>query len=149
VNFDETVARNVEKALADADRLLRDGPDLSEKRVTPLTSVVEAFACGVMRATPGTDEGAFSLPIAFESVVNWVSDFLMRRYRDARICDGDVFLFEASINEVVGVMKEAASEHPAFQRWNNPPDHRPFIDLDAIWQNVVVRMKEHFYVKPW
>lgn len=138
----------IEKATSSAERRRLEDPELNLKRVMSLGGVVEAFASGAVRATPGMADGSFSLPVSFESVVNWVSDFIMRRYRELKLVKGDVFLFEASINDVIGVMQEAASEHPAFHRWNDPPDHRPFIDLDAVWQNVVVRMRESFGIQP-
>lgn len=144
MDINEAIADAAEKA---EQRRLGD-PSLNEIRVMSLIVAVECFASGALRATPALAEGSFVLPISFESVVNWISDFLSRRYRASRLVLGDVFLFEASINELVGVMQEAAGEHPAFRRWNDPPGSRPFIDLDAVWQNIVVRFREHFKIQP-
>jgi hypothetical protein len=127
----------IEAASVSADRRRREDPELLKKRLMTVRTVVRAFIQGVISADTWNQD--YPLPPRLESVVTWVAQEVARHFK----VKGEE-PFESSINESSEIAMSAAHDHPIFRHWGDGSDLRSFVDLEAVFQNMVSSMRTYY-----
>ena len=124
--------------------LLTDAEWTTPKYVHQAT-LLRSFVQGVLTADPW--HHGYRLPPHFEGVVNMVAFEIQKRW-PTEVPQVTLWDFEQFLREV-------CPRHPEFVRWNHTdklvgivsrdtpmPDERDFIDLDALYRNAAVALRD-------
>jgi hypothetical protein len=129
------------------NRLASD-PEWSSLGCYHLQTLIEAFVYGVISADSWHHN--YKLPPDFESVVNWMAFNIQKEWPKVEV-------IKINLIDLEKKFRVWAFEHPSFKKWNesvdgtivgvcsafsNTPDHRDFIDLDALLRNAMIFIKE-------
>lgn len=123
-------------------------PEWTEKKWTHVSTIFHAFVHGVISADIW--HKGYALPPNFESVINWIAWCVQKEWPDIEVV-------EVSLIDIETLFRRWAPQHPEFRKWNEPndpdqivavvsrysdtPDERDFIDLDALFRNGVIWLR--------
>jgi hypothetical protein len=99
----------------------------------------EAFVVGVMRADPA-DATSSPFPRNFDFVVSYVNGCVQGYFGKAQVK-------RTTPKEIVRWLEGLMQSNYAFKVWNEVTPERSFIDLDAVFQNMMCHLWEQAQLK--
>lgn len=121
-------------------------PEWAVRRYTHQASLLQSFVQGIM--TADSWHHGYRLPPHFEGVVNMVAFEIQRRWPTE--------VPQVSLVEFERFLRETCPLHPEFVKWNETTElvgivtrysemanARDFIDLDALFRNAAVALRDH------
>lgn len=138
----------LDKVAAEHDARLGADPEWSAKRHIHVSTLVQAFAHGVLSSDPW--HKGYRVPPGLDGVLNWIAFKVQEEFKDCLVP-------ELSLIEIVERFERWGAEHPQFQKWNecdapgtvisivsrysDTPDCRQFIDLGALVRNAAIYIR--------
>ena len=120
-------------------------PEWATPRYVHRATLLRSFVQGILTADPY--HKGYRLPTHFEGVVNFISFEIQRRWTDV--------VPQVSLADFERFLRKTCPLHPEFLKWNETdklvgvvsryspePTERDFIDLDALYRNAAVALRD-------